>query len=139
MTGEHDRADPRSSTFPLPDSLTLAGRRAFDGAVRDYAARLTEQLDRQARQQHRPSAVYTTQDVRDAQYAYEQRLREQIEDGVVDGRGIVIALLLIAAGLGVLAAHTTGVGQALLLGLVVGAEAAGLVLVWRSRPGPPTD
>lgn len=141
MTGAaHDRGrgGGPSSSFLLPESLTLAGRHAFAGAVEDYVAQLTEQLDRQAHRQHRPASVHTTRDVLDARHAYEQRLREQEDDEHAgDVRGLAVILLLVAAGLGVLATYTSGIAQAALLGLFVATETAGLLLIWRSRPRLP--
>lgn len=125
--------DGRSCSFPLPDSLTLAGRQAFARAVHDYVAQLSTQLARQAHREHRPAAVYTTQDVHAAKHAYEQRLREQDDDQVLDLRRLAMLLLLGAIVLGTLASYASGIVQAALLGLFVAAETGGLLLIWRGR------
>jgi hypothetical protein len=74
--------------------------------------------------------------VHEAKQAYEQLLREQ-NDQLAHGRRVAIILLIVAAGLGVLAITATDTAQAALFGLFVAAEAAGLLLLRRSRPGPP--
>jgi hypothetical protein len=135
VTGDPTGPDVRSGSFPLPDSLTLAGRQAFSGAVHDYADHLSAQLAEQALHHHRPASVYTTQDVHAAKYAYEQRLREQEDGRGVTVRGLVLPLLLGAVVLGGLANFTTGIVQAALLGLFVAAETAGLLLIWRAGRG----
>ena len=134
MTGDPTGPNARSCSFPLPDSLTLAGRQAFSGAVHDYADHLSTQLAQQALHHHRPASVFTTQDVHAAKYAYEQRLREQEDGRGVTVRGLALLLLLGAVALGGLANFTTGIVQAALLGLFVAAETAGLLLIWRGRP-----
>jgi hypothetical protein len=135
-----DRGDEPSSSFRRPASLTLAGRRAFDGAVQDYARQLGQQLIREAQQRHRrPDTVYTFEDVRAAQVAYEQRIRERPDDHVVDVRRLAILLLLVAAPVGVLACYPSGFAQAVLLGLFVAMETAAVLLIWRSRPRPHRD
>jgi hypothetical protein len=128
-----------SSSFPLPASLTVAGRQAFEGAVQAYVTQLSEHLAHQSRlHRRRPDSVHTTQDVHEAKHAYEQRLREQ-DDQPTHSRRVTTILLIVAAGLGVLATTVTGTAQAALLGLFVAAEAAGLLLLRRSRPGHPAD
>ena len=134
---DRGRRDPTSSSFPLPASLTVAGRQAFEGVVQAYVTQLSEQLAQQSRLHRRhPDAVHTTQDVHEAKQAYEQLLREQ-NDQLAHGRRVAIILLVVAAGLGVLAITATDTAQAALFGLFVAAEAAGLLLLRRSRPGPP--
>lgn len=135
---DRGRRDPASSSFPLPASLTVAGRQAFEGAVQAYVTQLSEQLTQQSRlHRRRPDAVHTTQDVHEAQQAYEQGLREQ-DDPLAGVRRLAIALLIGAAILGVVAITVTGTAQAALIGLFVGAETGGLLLLRRSRPRPPT-
>jgi hypothetical protein len=106
--------------------------------VQAYVTQLSEQLAQQSRlHRRRPDAVHTTQDVHEAKQAYEQLLLEQ-NDQLAHGRRVAIILLIVAAGLGVLAITATGTAQAALFGLFVAAEAAGLLLLLRrSRPGPP--
>jgi hypothetical protein len=134
---DRGRRDPTSSSFPLPASLTVAGRQAFEGVVQAYVTQLSEQLAQQSRlHRRRPDAVHTTQDVHEAKQAYEQRLRVQ-DDQLAHGRRVAIILLIVAAALGVLAITVTGTAQAALFGLFVAAEAAGLLLLRRSRPGHP--
>lgn len=133
---ERGRRDPTSSSFPLPASLTVAGRRAFEGAVQAYVTQLSDQLTQQSRlHRRRPDAVHTTQDVQEAKQACEQRWREQ--DDPLVGRRVAITLLVVAAALGVLAITVTGTAQAALFGLFVAAETAGLLLLRRCRPRHP--
>ena len=134
MTGAEAHGGGRpgqSCSFPLPDSLTRAGRQAFTGLVNEYAAQLSTQLTNEAR--HRTKSVLTTHDVHAARYAYEQQLREQPDDRAEKLRRLAVLLLLGAVVLGVLASGSSGIGQAALLGLFVTTETAGLLLLWRGR------
>lgn len=123
--------DEPSSTFALPAGLTLAGRQAFDGAVQEYARKLVEHLAQQSNRREL-ELVHTTQDVRAARLAYEREIR-RLQDGPGAGvRGFAVVLLLLAVALGVLTPYAAGFLQATLLGLFVGAETAGLLLLRQS-------